>query len=374
MIEIIPVQYYVRVFYVTLFVISLITGLYYSNSNTQKKLLTHYSIVLPFLLTILLTIFLGLRPASWTFGDMMMYNHRWNVIEVSSNEVHYDFNKEWFFSYVLNTCKIFFSNGQYWFLVVEIFYIGCQFWSCKRLLWENVWMAIMFVFFSYQFFTFGTNGIRNGMGAALMMLSIAYFCDRNNVGYIVGFLLFLLAMGCHRSVMIPMAALMTSLFVIKDIKKAVAVWLVCIFLSFFFGQFFVNFFASLGFDDRMNSYATDSERESTMSGFSHSGFRWDFLLYSAMPVWIAWYVEYKGIKDKTFTLLANTYIIANSFWVLVCRVSFSNRFAYLSWFMYALVIAYAVIRVPIWNDQDRKAGRILIAHSAFTMIMWVLGK
>ena len=374
MIELVDVQYYGRVFYGTMFAICMMTSLFYTESNSQKKLLKNYSIILPLLLSTLLIIFLGLRPCSWAFGDMMMYNHRWNVIEASSNGINFDFNREWFFSYVLDVCKTFFTNSQFWFLVVEIFYIGCQFWACKRLLWENVWMAVLFVFFSYQFFTYGVNGIRNGMGTGIMMLSISFFCNRNAVGYIVGFLLFLLAIGCHRSIMIPMAALMVSLFVIKDIKKAVSIWLVCIFLSFFFGQTFVNFFSNLGFDDRMSSYANDGASEKVMSGFSHSGFRWDFLLYSAMPVWLAWYVEYKGIKDKTFTLLANTYIIANSFWILVCRVSFSNRFAYLSWFMYALVIAYAVIRVPLWKDQDRKAGRILMAHSAFTMIMWVLGK
>ena len=106
-----------------------------------------------------------------------------------------------------------------------------------------------------------------------------------------------------------------------------------------------------------------------MSNFSRIGFRWDFLLYSAMPVWLAWYVRYKGIINQTFNLLANTYIIANSFWILVCRVAYSNRFAYLSWFMYALVIAYAVIRLPIWDDQDRVAGRILLAHSVVTVFL-----
>ena len=133
----------------------------------------------------------------------------------------------------------------------------------------------------------------------------------------------------------------------------------------------MNLFSSLGFDDRMSSYSQASE--STMSRFSHTGFRWDFLLYSAMPVWMAWYVRYKGIQDKTFTLLANTYIIANSFWIMVIRAAYSNRFAYLSWFLYALVLAYAVVRVPIWNDQDRKAGNILLAHSGFTLLMYLIG-
>lgn len=372
MIELIPVQYYTKVFHWTMFAICMLTGMYYHDSKGCEKLLRQNSASIPFLLFIILTVYIGLRPSGWMFGDMGMYRHLWVITDIETPEVFFDFNKEWFFEFVLKTCKFLVQNVQFWFFIVELFYIGCQFWACKKLLWENVWLAILFVFFAYQFFTYGTNGIRNGMGTSLMMLSIAYFCDRNKVSYVIGFVLFILAMGCHRSVMAPMVAVMISLFVIKDIKKAIYIWLICIVLSAVAGGSFQGIFASLGFDDRFSDYSSVSE--DSMERFSHVGFRWDFLLYSAMPVWLAWIVNSKGIYDKTFTLLANTYIITNAFWVLVCRAAYSNRFAYLSWFLYGLVIAYAVIRVPIWTDQDKKAGQILIAHTAFTIVMFVLGK
>ena len=372
MIELVPVRIYTKVFYWTMFAICMLTVMYYHDSKDCQKLLKQNSSFLPFLLSAILTIFIGLRPSGYMFGDMGMYRHLWNMTDVSSVDVFFDFNTEWFFMFVLKTCKLLVNDVQFWFFIVELFYIGCQFWACKKLLWENVWMAIVFIFFSYQFFTYGTNGIRNGMGTALMMLSIAFFCDRKKVSYFIGLLLFVLAMGCHRSVMVPMAALFVSFYIIKDIKNAIYIWLMCIVLSVFAGGFFQGIFASLGFDDRMSEYSSGSEE--MMSQFSRIGFRWDFLLYSAMPVLLAWHVQSKGIYDRTFTLLANTYIIANSFWVLVCRAAFSNRFAYLSWFIYALVLAYAVIRVPIWKDQDRKAAQILFVHTAFTIVMFILGK
>lgn len=373
MIELVPVQYYLQVFYWVMFAICSITALYYMASPGCDKLMRQTSIILPLLLAIGLIVFLGLRPPSAKyFGDMTMYRHKWNLTELNSAFEVFDFKSEWLFESVLVFCKKLVPDVQFWFFIVELIYIGCQFWACKKLLWENTWLAIMFVFFSYQFFTYGTNGIRNGMGTALMMLSIAYFCDRNKVAYLIGFALFILAMGSHRSVIIPMGALMISLFVIKDIKQAIYIWLACIVLSLFAGSFFMGLFGSIGFDSRMTEYSSMSEE--IASQFSHIGFRWDFLLYSAMPVWLALYVRSRGINDKTFTILANTYIIANSFWVLVCRVAFSNRFAYLSWFIYGLVIAYAVIRVPIWKDQDRYAGQILLAHTGFTLVMYLLGK
>ena len=360
------------VYYWTMFAICIFTGLFYYNSQGCKKLLNRYTIILPLLLTIIIIFYLGLRPSSWRFGDMGMYRHKWNMTDAVLYDDYFNFRKEWFFEFVIRLCKILVSDVQFWFLIVELFYVGCQFWACKKLLWENVWMAIAFLFFSFQFCTYGTNGIRNGMGCAIMMLSISYFCNRSKLGYLIGAFLFLVAMGCHRSVMIPMAALLVSLFFIKDIKYAVYIWLGCVVVSLFAGNFFQNFFGGLGLDDRMSNYSSLSE--DAMSQFSHSGFRWDFILYSAMPVWLAWIVRSRGVFDQTFTLLANTYIIANSFWVLVCRVAFSNRFAYLSWFLYALVIAYAVIRVPIWKNQDKVAGQILMAHTAFTITMFLIGR
>lgn len=105
--------------------------------------------------------------------------------------------------------------------------------------------------------------------------------------------------------------------------------------------------------------------------FSHTGFRWDFLLYSAMPVAMIWYVtKWRRFNDKTFSLIANTYLLCNAFWIMVIRASFSNRFAYLSWFMYPVVFYYPLLRMNLWEDQDRKTALILFLYSFFTFFMF----
>ncbi len=372
MIELAPVQYYSKIYYWTMFAICTLTSFYYMDSQGCKKLLKNYSLYLPILLGLLLIVYMGLRPINWAFGDMVLYNHRWNIMGDSSLDSILDYNQEWFFDFIMIISKLFIPDAQFWFLIIAIFFIGCQYWACKKLLWENVWMAVLFVFFSYQFFPYGVNGLRNGMGCAIMMLAIAFFCDRNRVGFFIGIILSFLAIGCHRSIIIPIAAVLGALFVVKDIKKAIYIWIGSIILSLFAGGTVSTIFENLGFDNRMSEYSTMSEN--VMSQFSHLGFRWDFLLYSAVPVFLGWYVSYLGIKDKTFNLLINTYIFANSFWVLVCRAAFSNRFAYLSWFMYALVIAYVVIRIPIWKNQDKIAGRFLLGYSVFTLFMFSIGR
>ena len=371
MFDFIPLHSYTPVYYWTVFLTCMLTSLYYLSNNGCTKLMQQNTGSFAFLFALLITLYIGYRPLSGlVFGDMGMYTHGYRMSRVDTFSGFFNFESEWFFEFIMKTCKkIFTYDISQWFFIVELFYVGCQTWACKKLLKENLWMALLFVCFSYQFFTFGTNGLRNGMGCAIMMLAIAYFSDKNFKGYIFGSFLFLLAMGCHRSVMIPMAALILSLFFVKRLQTAVWIWIGCVLLSVFTGSFFSTLFSSLGFDDRMSSYSAGK-----LTQFAHSGFRWDFLLYSSMPLILIYYVMKRKVEDRAFNVLANTYLIANAFWVLICRVSFSNRFAYLSWFLYGLVLAYAVIRLPLFKDQDRMAGWTLFANSAFTMFMFLIGK
>ena len=107
--------------------------------------------------------------------------------------------------------------------------------------------------------------------------------------------------------------------------------------------------------------------------FSHVGFRWDFLLYSGFGTAMVWYVtRYRRFTDRAYIIIANTYLLCNAFWIMVIRSSFSNRFAYLSWFIYPLVMAYPLLRMNLWKDQDRKTALIFFLYSGFTFFMFFI--
>ena len=119
----------------------------------------------------------------------------------------------------------------------------------------------------------------------------------------------------------------------------------------------------------MSSYSVDAEE--MQDQFNKTGFRWDFLLYSAFPVAMIWYVtRFRRFTDKAYTLFANVYLFCNAFWIMVIRSSFSNRFAYLSWFIYPVVMAMPLLRMNLWKDQDRKTAIILFFYGAFTFFMF----
>ena len=132
--------------------------------------------------------------------------------------------------------------------------------------------------------------------------------------------------------------------------------------------------ASTGLFEEKMDYFKDAEFSDNANQFSSTGFRWDFLLYSSMPVLMTWYVTIKRhFQDRTFNIIACAYILANAFWIMVIRAEYSNRFAYLSWFIYPIVIAYPLVRMNLWKDQNKKTAYILMLYAGFTFIMYQRG-
>jgi hypothetical protein len=279
-----------------------------------------------------------------------------------------DFEEEWLWEFILLTCKQSGFTVNMWFLIVEIGYLGFVFLGLRKLLHENPWMAMLFFLSAFSTFTFGVNGIRNGLACSMVIFAFAIAANKGVGQLILAGIVMVLAFGIHRSTALPIIAFFAASYLIKSPKFAIGFWVASIGLSLVLGDYFTNFFMGLGFDDRMTSYGSSMDKYK--DSFSNAGFRWDFLLYSFFPILMIWYVCIKRqIVDYWYNVLAITYCLCNAFWVMVITASFSNRFAYLSWFMYPVIIAYPLINLPVWDDQDRKTGLILLAYCGFTLFM-----
>lgn len=249
--------------------------------------------------------------------------------------------------------------------IVVIGYFGFTFLACKLLVGNNVLAALLFMFGAFSFFSYATNGIRNGLACSIVLFAIALYSKSRKWG-IIALILSVAALNIHKSTIIPLASLIISVYFIKSFKYAYSFWIASIIISLFAGGFLTSFFAGLGFDDRLSYLTTAASGK-----FSRTGFRWDFLIYSMMPIVLGYYIVIKkGITDKTYMILLNTYTIANAVWVMVIRANYSNRLAYLSWFMYPLVLAYPLFKLDIWGEsQGKVASRIMLAHIGFTWLM-----
>lgn len=388
----------VQMYYWGVFLFCLFLYFSYAGSNDCRNLLKKNSIAPALILTIFLIVYMGLRPVTFAFGDTINYAGDYRRA-TGAEMVAINIKDEWLWAVIMIACKASGMSVSGWFLLIAIGYLGFVLMACKRLIGENPWMGMLFFLSAFSTFTFGTNGIRNGLACSALTFILAYAAGKNIVHLCLAGIMAFFAYGCHHSIALPIAAFLAATYVIKSPKVAIYFWVASIGISLVAGGAVSNFFMGLGFDDRMTQYSNGMGEFGDQ--FSQTGFRWDFLAYSAMPVWLTWYVTKKAEKERkmygdtaeeeetgitgagriadshsmrVFNILATTYILANSFWVMVIKAAFSNRFAYLSWFLYPIVLAYAVVRLHIWEDQDRKAGLILLAHAGFTLIMHMLGK
>ena len=325
----IPGSWYSPIYNYLVFGLCLIMVL--RNITAEDNQLIYQKVTLPvpaLALSLILIIFLGMRPEHqlWMFGDSFIYQHTYNNIVTGYTEANTE--TEWIFRNLMFFCKSIGLDINGFFVVVDAFYFGLMLFCCWKLFPNNTWIAFLFFISSFSCYSFAINGIRNGLATSMLLFAIALISDDDYKKYIA-FGIMLLALGVHRSTILPSAACIASIYVLKEPKYAIGFWVASIFISLIMGNAVGDFFASLGFDDRMTAYI----------GAQH-----------------------------------NAYILANAFWVMVIRAAFSNRFAYLSWFIYPLVIAYPLLRMNIWEDQDRKTAWILLAYSGFTFFMFLIGK
>ena len=324
-------------------------------------------------LSIILILFLGLRPVSYHFVDTVNYAEKYQLLQFGLAQYSPE-DSDWLFAWFMDWCAQFMSVHMF-FLLVELGYIGCTLWACKRLMRNNVWVALLMNLVAFSYYSYGINGIRNGLACSIMLVAFSYILGSNRDKIIAAILCFC-AYNIHHSMALPILMMVISAFVLpkfkNSLKLTIAFWILSIFLSLTVGDWLETFFAGLGFDDRLSSYITSDEYDES---FSNTGFRWDFLLYSVMPIILGWHVVIrKLVRNKTYLMLLNTYILCNSFWIMLIRASFSARFAYLSWFIYPMLLAYPLLKLPIWRGQGNKLNWIMLANLGFTYFMWIIGR
>ena len=255
------------------------------------------------------------------------------------------------------------------FLIVACLYITPIYIACKRIIRNNATYLLLAAMGAFSFFSYGVNGIRNGLATSLVFLALSYISGNIKSKLWCAILCFI-AINCHGSALLPVIAMLIA-FLIRYPKLMFCVWGGSVLVSLVVGQSVGNIFMTLGLDQRMAHYMTLDNTAETESAIAAAGFRWDFLIYSFMPILMGWYCIFKKkICDSNYHLLLGTYIYSNAVWVVLIRIPYSNRFAYLSWFLYAIVLTYPLFKFHIWRNQGRKVAMILMAHVSFTFLMF----
>lgn len=321
-------------------------------------------------------LYIGLRPYHPIFADTMGYVMRYEneiIMPASFHDVYYsnDIRNEWLWHFILMGCARLGLPSWCYLTLISLGYVGFGALAIRRIFRPNH-RLIAFIFFvgAFSFWSYGVNGLRNGLSFSIVLLAFTYL--KGGVkNYLKFGILSFIAYNIHHTAMLPLGCMLISHFFLKNCKFAFGIWLLSIPASLIAPGFFESILMELSPDERLaDNINAQHKIEMMNTSFSHSGFRWDFLLYSVMPIILGYIVVFKHkTSNRIFINLLNVYLLCNAFWILVIRASFSNRFAYLSWFIYPFVIAYPLLELHFIKNQRAWISNILLAYIGFTAFM-----
>ena len=308
-------------------------------------------------LCLFMVFFIGFRPVSGLFVDMVNYAHWWG-----GDWQGFDWNTEnLLFDNLYQYMGSVFPDATFFFgLIAAIYFIG-MFVACRKLFPSNTLIVFLVCLAAFSTFSYGTNGIKAGAAASLFLVALAY---RKQL--VVSILFLLLSLGFHHSMQMPVAAYLLTL-IFRNEKWYFYGWLFCLLMAVGHVSFFQNLFAGMT-DESGAAYLNWNPNE---DWGGKSGFRLDFVIYSAMPVIMGYYVKFKyQLEDKLYDTMLNIYLTCNGIWMLCMYAQFTNRIAYLSWFIYPILLVYPCYAI---GDETHPLvlvrKKVVLLHLAFTLFM-----
>ena len=352
-------------------IVSLLGVILYHQWQTENA----YSVIhknrtnfpLLYIACVILCVVIGFRPlSSRYFGDTVNYATSYFKATTMLLPDFTPGEGDWLFDWMMITGSALGVDLSWFFTFIMFGYVFFALLGIQRLFRNNTYAGMLCFLGAFSFFSYATNGIRNGVATSVVILAIALSATKKK-NYILTLILFYAAFSLHKSTILPILSFVAA-STVRNYKFFFIFWISSIVLFLVASSPVENLFTQLGFDDRLTSYIAGGDEYAQQY---KSGFRLDFLIYSFMPIYLGHHVIVtRGIRNRTYELLLNTYILSNSFWVMLMGAAFSNRFAYLSWFLYPIVMAYPCCRMNVWNDRQGKiGGAIILANILFTTFM-----
>lgn len=359
----IPAAYYHIVYLVLVSLITLVMYTQYNNRNGLREFKQTRTDIIGVALALFMMIFIGFRPVDECFVDMVAYVQYYDLL----------FEGEWFY-FDYETNNLLFDNLFAWwgskrlgytsfFILIAIIYFGAAYGGIRKLFPNHCLAAYLVFLAAFSTFSYGTNGIKAGAAASLFILAMGY---RENLKVCIP--LVLLSWGFHHSMIMVVAGFVLTLFV-KNPKCYFYGWGLCFLMAAAHVTAFAHFFSDFTTEHGAAYLLTEGGNEGRKGGF-----RIDFILYSVMPVFVGWYAVFKKRMNLSplYKDLLNLYVCLNGTWMLCMYANFTNRIAYLSWFLYPIVLIYPFLQEPWGRNRYKIFGWVMLGHLGFTLFMNII--
>lgn len=331
-------------------IISLFISVSYSYSKKTKT-------TFPALcLYVLLYILLGNYPIEWGLHTdrehyaiyFLEFFYNKQQIDYSQSEVGYQI-----IQYILSR----FLTVQQFFLALTFIYLTNYYIAIKKIVKRNIYWLFLIVTLSMGFISYNLNTMRAGLAISFMILGLSLYKSKLKLAICL-----IIAVSVHTSTIIPSTIIGICYFFNKT-SLYIKLWFLSIILSLIGGNYFNELFSGLSEDSRTDYLTTENSHY-------NSGFRIDFIIYSLVPLIIGWlYLAKYNYKDRFYSILYNSYILTNIFWVLVIRASYSDRFAYLSWCLIPFILGYPLLTQKLKLKENYWLSLIILGEVLFKFII-----
>ena len=356
----VPLQNYTYYFDLSILILIMLVLWQCRVGSVLKKDTASLNATWGFIFAIVLILYMGLRPINIQFGDTVNYASEFRMIQEGRNR--WGMENEWLFSALFHWFARN-SNIHAFFLLCSVFYVGSLWLAMQRMFKDYYYIPFLIILSMFTFWSYGVNGVRNGVGASLFILALSY---ANNIPLMC--LLAFIGTGFHTSVFMMIGAGIIAWF-LNNSYLYLVIWVVSIGASYVAGGTIQDFLANIpffSFDDRFQGYLTQETDEANMVYVS-GAFRWDFIAYSSLGTLIGYYFIFRrDFKDEYYHWIYNIYLITNAFWILVIRAAFSNRFAQISWFILPVVLIYPFMKKRFWTNHEKYLAYAIMLFYAYT--------
>lgn len=363
MFELIPVAYYSTVFLLSSCVL-LWGQVIFLNASPLKRLHAYNENYFLFLLAVVVTLYIGLRSQdAGVMGDTRTYANYFQAVDSSFLEDSRDYG---FYAVMLGVKELGLGATAFFVLIAALYVGGIARSSALMLKPCGILLFIAFLT-SFKFWAWGINTIRNGVAIAVFMWGLSEYFFKNRK---LGWCLILISFLFHKSVLLLVVLFILTNWLRDKTKLAFAFWCICFLLSLIAGHFFEDLFVQTGLisADYWESGGMNKE-------FSVTGYRYDFVMYSLVPIAIGYYFIFRKrcVSDIFYNTIISLYLYANGLWLLINQHWLSDRFANLSWCWYPVLLVYPVAAFCAKNVKA-KVSLVLLGQAGFSLLMWSIDK
>lgn len=359
----IPASLYQNIYLTLVTIMTLVVYNQYQSKNGLREFSPSRTDAIAGALVLFLVIFIGFRPLNGVyFQDMANYAINYTVFyegatfffDIETENKIFDNLFAWWGSVRLGYTSFF-------VFVATIYFVGAYL-GIRKLFPNHRLTAFLVFLAAFSTFSYGTNGIKAGAATSLFIWALGY---RENLKICIP--LVLLSWGFHHSMIMPVAAFVVTLF-FKNPRYYFAGWGFCALMAAAHVTTFAQLFAGAA-DESGAGYLMGGGGDGTKGGF-----RIDFIIYSAMPILVGWYavVKRRLRVSEMYINLLNLYLCLNGIWMLCMYANFTNRIAYLSWFLYPFVLIYPFLNEQWGRDRYKKFALVMLGHLGFTLFMNVI--